>query len=152
MAAGSFTLFNIAKQKLANGTFLLPGAANAYRMALASNVQSLDWTFAGASTDARYADLTAEVTANATTNYTAGGQNLAMTISRTVNVVTVNCDNHSWTTMTANVKYAVIYKNDNTNKDLLGYIDLETTSVGGLFPSNGTLAITINASGLFTLT
>ena len=147
MSAGSFTVFNIAKKKLLDGTHDID--THTFKMALCANTQSLDATFAGTSTDARYADLTAEV-ANGN-GYTTGGKTLTMSLTRSTGTVTVDCDDQSWTASTFTAKYAVIYNNTDANKGLLGFVDLETTSAAGLSPSNGTLAITINASGLFTL-
>lgn len=147
MAAGAFTVLNIAKQKLINGVHDID--THTFKMALTTSSQALDATFAGASTDARYADLTAQV-ANGN-GYTTGGKTLTMALSRTGGVVTVDCDDQSWTAATFTAKYAVIYNDTDANKSILGFVDLETTSGTGLSPSNGTLAITINASGLFTL-
>lgn len=148
MAAGPFTVFNIAKLKLLNGTHDLD--THVYKMALVTNAQSIDATFAGTSADARYADLTAQV-ANGS-GYTTGGKTLTMAVSRSTGTVTVDCDDQSWTSSTFSAKYAVIYNDSAPSKDLLGFVDLETGVASGLSPSNGTLSITINASGLFTLT
>jgi hypothetical protein len=147
MAAGPFTLFNIAKLKLVNGGHDLD--THTYKMALTASTQALDATFAGTSTDARYADLAAQV-ANGN-GYTTGGRTLSMSVSRAAGVVTVDCDDQSWTGATFSAKYAVIYNDSTPNKDLLGFVDLETGVATGLSPSNGTLNITINPAGLFTL-
>jgi hypothetical protein len=147
MAAGPFTVFNIAKLKLLNGIHDLD--THVYKMALVTSSQSIDATFAGTSTDARYADLTAQV-ANGN-GYTTAGKTLAMTVTRSTGTITVDCDDQSWTSSTFSAKYAVIYNDTASNKDLLGFVDLETGVGSGLSPSNGTLSITINASGLFTL-
>lgn len=147
MAAGPFTVFNIAKLKLLNGTHDLD--THTFKMALVTSAQAIDATFAGTSTDARYSDLSAQV-ANGN-GYTTGGKTLTMSVTRSTGTVTVDCDDQSWTSATFSAKYAVIYNDTATNKDLLGFVDLETGVGTGLSPSNGTLSITINASGLFTL-
>lgn len=147
MAAGNFTVLNIAKKKLLDGTHDLD--THTFKMALTTSTQSLDATFAGTSTDARYADLTNEV-ANGN-GYTTGGKVLTMTVTRSTGTITVDCDDQSWTASTFTAKYAVIYNNTDTNKSILGICDLETTVGTGLSPSNGTLQVVINASGLFTL-
>ena len=57
-------------------------------------------------------------------------------------------DDQAWTSSTITAKYAVIYA-DNTNDDLLCFCELDTvTSVSTV---SGTLTVTINASGVFTL-
>ena len=75
MAAGNWTVFNRAKLKLANGTFDLD--TNTFKMALTTSSQALADTFAGTSTDCRYADLTAEVASGG--GYTTGGKTLSAT-------------------------------------------------------------------------
>ena len=130
MSAGNFTLFNIAKLHLLDGTHNITG--HTYKMALCTSVQSIDATFAGASTDCRYADLTAEVAG--ANGYTTGGKTLTMSETRSTGTITVSCDNQTWTASTFTAKYAVIYDNTTTNKNLLGFVDLETTVGTGLSP------------------
>lgn len=144
MAAGNFTVFNIAKKKLLDGTHDID--THTFKMALTTSSQSLDATFAGTSTNAQYSDLTAEVVG---TGYTAAGKTLTMSLTRSTGTITVDCDDQSWTSSTFTAKYAVIYNNTATNKDLLGYVELDTAT--SLSPSAGTLQVVINASGLFTL-
>lgn len=144
MAAGSFTVFNIAKLKLANGTFDLD--TQTFKMALTTSSQALSATFAGTSTDCRYADLTAEAVG---TGYTAGGKILTCTWTRATGTITFDCDDQTWTTSTITAKYAVIYA-DNTNDDLLCFCDLDTGG-GSLSSVAGAFAVTINASGVFTV-
>ncbi len=144
MAAGAWTVFNIAKEKLADGTFDLD--TQTFKMALTTSSQALAATFAGSSTDCRYADLTNEV-ANGN-GYTTGGKTLTCTWVRSTGTITFDCDDQSWTSSTFTAKYAVIYA-DNTNDDLLCFCELDTG--GSLSPAAGTLTVTINASGVFTL-
>lgn len=145
MAAGSWTVFNIAKEKLADGTFDLD--TQTFKMALTTSSQALGATFAGTSTDCRYADLTAEV-ANGN-GYTTGGKTLTCTWVRSSGTITFDCDDQAWTSSTFTCKYAVIYA-DNTNDDLLCVCDLDTGG-GSVSVTGGTLTVTINASGVFTL-
>jgi hypothetical protein len=144
MAAGSWTVFNIAKEKLADGVFDLD--TQTFKMMLCTDAQALDATFAGTSTDCRYADLTAEVVG---TGYTAGGKTLTCTWVRSTGTVTFDCDDQAWTSSTITAKYAVIYA-DNTNDDLLCFCDLETGG-GSLSSVADTFTVAINASGVFTL-
>ena len=145
MAAGSWIPFNIAKLKLANGTFDLD--TQTFKMALTTSAQALAATFAGTSTDCRYADLTAEV-ANGN-GYTTAGKTLSCTWTRATGTVTFDCDDQAWTSSTITCKYAVIYA-DNANDDLLCFCDLDTGG-GSVSTTAGPLTITINASGVFTL-
>ena len=145
MAAGSWIVFNRAKLKLANGTFDLD--TQTFLMALTTSAQALDATFVGTSTDCRYADLTAEVASGG--GYTTGGKTLTATWTQSTGTITFDVDDQAWTASTITAKYAVIYAN-NTNDDLLCVVDLDTGG-GSVSTTAGTLTITINASGVFTL-
>lgn len=69
MAVGDYFLFDRALKKLIDGTINLETmAVNAI---LTTNAQAIDKTFLGSSGDARYADLTAELTT--ANGYTVGG-------------------------------------------------------------------------------
>ena len=149
MAAGNFTLFNRAKLKLANGTFNL--ATGTFRMILTTAGTALSATFVGAtSSDCRYTDITtpgAEVTG---TGYTATGKLLTATWTQATGTMTFDVDDQAWTASTiSGAKYAVIYST-NTNSDLLCFVDLETGG-GTVSTTSGTLTVTINPSGVFTL-
>lgn len=144
MAAGAWTVFNIAKEKLADGVFDLD--TQTFKMALTTSAQALSATFAGSSTDCRFADLTAEVVG---TGYTTGGKTLTCTWTRSGGTVTFDCDDQAWTSSTITARYAVIYA-DNTNDDLLCFCLLDDTPAD-VSTVSGTLTVTINASGVFTL-
>lgn len=145
MAAGAWQVFRRAKTKLLNGLFDLD--SNTFKMALTTASQALTDDFAGSSTDCRYADLTNEV-ANGN-GYTTGGKTLTPSLTRSGATVTWDVDDQSWTSSTITAKYAVIYA-DNTNDDLLAFCELDTG--GSVSTTNGTLAVTIHANGVFTLT
>jgi len=145
MPAGNFAVFNIAKKKLADGTFDLD--TQTFKMALTTSAQALDATFAGTSTDCRYADLTAEVASGG--GYTTGGKTLTATWTRATGTITFDVDDQAWTASTITAKYAVIYLTTG-NADLLCFVDLDTGG-GSVSTTAGTLTITINASGVFTL-
>ncbi len=145
MAAGNWIVFNIAKKKLADGTFDLD--SQTFKMALTTSAQALDATFAGTSTDCRYADLTAEVASGG--GYTTGGKTLTATWTRATGTITFDVDDQAWTSSTITAKYAVIYLTTG-NADLLCVVDLDTGG-GSVSTTAGTLTITINASGVFTL-
>jgi hypothetical protein len=55
----------------------------------------------------------------------------------------------SWPSSTYTAKYGVLYSDTATNKDLIAFLDLETTVGAGVSPSNGTLQITQNTDGIF---
>ncbi len=145
MPAGNWTVFNIAKEKLADGTFDLD--TNTFKMALTTDAQALAATFAGTSTNCQYSDLTAEVANGG--GYTTGGKTLTATWTRSTGTITFDCDDQAWTSSTITAKYAVIYADNAGNDDLLCFCELDTG--GSVSTVSGTLTVTINASGVFTL-
>jgi hypothetical protein len=148
MAAGAFTVFNLARPKLANGTFDLD--SNTYKIALTTSSQAIAANFAGTSTDCRYSDLTNEV-ANGS-GYTTGGVTLAsVTWAGSAGTVTFDAADAAWT-LSAGItfKYGIIYASSVTNSPLLAFFDADTGG-GSVSPLAGTLTIQFNASGIFTL-
>jgi hypothetical protein len=149
MAAGTFTVLNKAKKKLIDGTFDLD--THVWKVALCTSTFTPTAAFAGTSTDARYSDITGEV-ANGN-GYTTGGATLAsVTVVESSGTTTFDAADLSWTGATFSAKWAVIYNNSDTNKGILGYMDIETGNGSGLSPANGTFSITWNAGGIFALT
>lgn len=147
MAAGNFTLFNRGKLKYHSGAVLL--GSHSFRAMLTGSGQALSATFTGTSTDCRRSDLTAEVTG---TGYTANGVTVTLTVTEATGTITVDSTDPQWTGSTITAKYCVWYDDTNVNKDLVGFVDLETGGGGTVSTTNGTLTITVNASGLFTAT
>lgn len=145
MAAGSWTVFNIGKKKLADGTFDLD--THTFKLALTTSAQALAATFVGTSTDCRYADLTNEASG---TGYTTGGKTLVATWTQSTGTITFDVDDQAWTSSTITCKYGVIYDDTAANKNLVAFVDLDTGG-GSVSTTAGTLTITINASGVFTL-
>ena len=146
MAAGAWTVFNIAKKKIGDGTFDLDG--HTFKMVLTTSAQALADTFAGTSTDCRYADLTNEV-ANGN-GYTTGGKTLTATWTRATGTITFDCDDQAWTSSTITARYAVIYDDTDANDSLLCFCLLDSAPAD-VSTVSGTLTVTINASGVFTL-
>lgn len=147
MAAGTFTLMRRALPKLANGAIDID--THALKLALTTSVQALTDDFAGASTDCRYADLTAEVVG---VNYTAGGSALTtVTWTRAGAVVTLDADDVSWATSTITARYGVLYADGATNKDIIGYFLCDSTPAD-VSSVAGTFLVSWNASGIFTFT
>jgi len=144
MAASEWAVFNIAKEKLADGGFDLD--TQTFKMALLTDAQAITAAFAGTSTDCRFADLTGEVVG---TGYTAGGKTLTATWTRSSGTITFDCDDQAWTSATFDAQYVVIYA-DNANDDLLCFSDLNS---GGAMLSAvaGTFTVAISGSGVFTL-
>jgi len=127
MTQGPWTLFDWSLKKLEDGTLDID--TQTVKAVLTGNSQTLSGSFVGTSSDARYSDLTNELsTAN---GYTAGGVSLTgTTFSRpSSNITQWTCNAFSWT-LTGNIviKYCVLYVDGATNKDLLCFADFDTTS------------------------
>jgi hypothetical protein len=147
MAVGNFFLLDRALKKIVDGTINLETMA--LKAILATSAQAVDKTFLGSSGDARYADLTGELTT--ANGYTAGGVALAnVTLSRpSASIAQLTADPWSWTITGAGItfKYGIIYVDGATNDDLLMVADLENTG-GSITTIAGLLQVTPNVSGL----
>lgn len=146
MAAGNVTVLNVALEKLGEGVFNLD--ADDFNVVLTTQAQALSASFTGASGQALYADLTAEVVG---AGYTAGGAPLVDPAwTRSGAVLTFSAGSTTWSGLTATMKYAVICLATGP-KDILGIVDLETTDASGRTSAGGDFIINWTG-GLFTLT
>ena len=146
MAAGTVTWFNIAKGKIS--TKPINFGSDTFKVALTTSTQAIAATFVGTSTDCRYSDLTNEVASGG--GYTTGGATLgSVTWTQATATWTFDAADTSWTSSTITAKYAICYDNTLANKDLCWFFELDTG--GSVSTTNGTLLITWNASGIFTL-
>lgn len=146
MAAGNVTVLNVALEKLGEGVFNLD--ADDFNVVLTTQAQALSASFTGASGQALYADLTAEVVG---AGYTAGGIPMAgVTWTRSGAVLTFAADPSTWSALTATMKYAVICLATGS-EDILAVVDLETTDPAGRASAGGDFIINWTG-GLFTLT
>lgn len=126
MAAGSWTIFQKALAKFSSGTIDLD--THSFKVVLCTSAQAMTAAFIGASTDCRYSDLTAQLTTAG--GYTSGGQTLvgnSLSASGS-NVDWILSSNPSWTLSSSLVfKYAIIYDDTNANKDLVCFVDADTS-------------------------
>ena len=95
-------------------------------------------------------DVTNEITG---TGYTAGGATLTSktaTYTSGTNVLALDCADPTWTGATFTFRYAVFYVSTGTSSTspLLCYVDFITDQT----VTAGTASLTVNASGLLTLT
>lgn len=146
MAAGTFTLFDSFALRMADGTIDLD--SHTFKMSLhtSSFVPSV-------STMAVHADLTNEV-ANAN-GYTTGGISLtSVTYTLSAAVAKFTSAAPVWTAAGGSItaRYAVIYDDTSTNKDLIGYFLLDVTPADVTVTDTNTLTVNPNAAGWFTTT
>lgn len=148
MAANAFFVYGNALEQIANGTIDLD--TDSFRMILVGTGYTPNQ-----STDTAYSNVSgSEVTG---TGYTAGGQAITQSVSRSGLAVTFDCDDQSWTSSTiSGAAYAVIVRDADGNGSLVAgdllLAACELEDGGSLSTTNGTLAVTINASGVFTIT
>lgn len=147
MAAGKFTVIDVALEKIGSGTIDL--SSGSFVVVLTTSAQPLDAAFSGVGGQALYTDLTAEL---AGPGYTPGGEPLTgADWSRLSSVVTFKANPTPWTALTGTVKYAVVIQMGVTDPEhILGFADLETSLPDGLVISSADFII--NWSGaLFNL-
>jgi len=148
MSAGLFTVLNVALKKIADGTFDLD--SHILKVCVCTNAQSITTAFTGSSGDARYADLTAEAAAGG--GYSTTGASLSgVSWSQASGIATLDADDVIWEGCTLTAKYAVIYDDTATNKDILGFFDMNVGVSEGVVVSAGDLTIVWNSGGIFTL-
>lgn len=149
MPAGNWLVYGPALEQLIEGGLDLD--SNTWRMVLVTASYTPNQ-----STDAAWSTISTNEVANGG-GYTTHGKLLTVTSTRSGLVVTFDCDDQSWTSSTITAKYAVIVRDADSNGSLAGtdiplcYVNLETAG-GSVSTTNGTFAITINASGVFTVT
>lgn len=150
MAAGAWQVYGNAIELIAENTIFLDDSGTPrLRMILVTETYTPT-----VDTDATYADVSAnEVTG---TGYTQFGNLLTPTVTRSGGTITFDCDDQSWVSSTITAKYAVIVHNvDGTGTiastdQLVCYSDLDDGG-GSVSTTDGTFAVNINASGVFTL-
>lgn len=150
-AAGKWKLYQTAKLYLADGTFDMDDTTN-WKVALwlsTSNANTL-----GGTNDV-YGDLTNEH-ANAN-GYTTGGVAASgITWTQSAGTATFDIADPVWTASGGSIvaRFSTIYKNATVNtivKPLLAVTLLDTAPADVTTTTGNTFTITINASGVFTL-
>lgn len=144
MAAGTFTLYGTAVEKIAKNTIDLDG--HAFKCSLHAS------GYTPSTEHSTTADLTNEV-ANGN-GYTTGGETLgSVTVTRAGAVVTFDAADVSWTATGGSVGPArrlVIYST--TGNHLLGHVLLDSTPADVTISSGSSLTIAWAAGGIFTMT
>lgn len=152
MAAGKWKIFDFAKKYIGDGTHDLDDVTN-WKMGLYTSASNANTLSVGTGI---LADLTNEV-ANAN-GYLTGGLALAgITWTRSGATLTFTCSNAVWLAAGGSItaRYAVIYRNATVNsivKPLLCVCLLDVTPADVVATDTNTLTISINVSGIFTLT
>ena len=141
MAAGAWTFYDTAKERLADGTYDLDTDSFKCALLLVGYTPSTsahnDWADVSASecADGEYAQQTLT----------------SVTWVEAAGTVTFDAADISFgTSVTITAKYAVIYDDTHASDGLLCYSDLSSGG-GSVSSTNGTFNITLNASGIFTL-
>lgn len=150
-APGTFIPFYATKQYIGDSTLTL--STNTFKMALVTSA----WNPA-VSTNAIWADISANEISSTNTGYTTGGNTLSgVTFTQTAGTAHFTCSPTSWTAGTAGItaEYAVIYASGTLNghvNPLVGYFALDSTPANIIVSSGNTLTLNAPANGWFTLT
>ena len=143
MALGDVVVFDEAKLAMLDGTHNM--GSDTFKCAVLDNTV----TPAAGDTTPVLADYT-EVGAAGT--YVAGGIALTIILSEAAGVVTFDSSvNPSWAQDASNdvdAHWGLIYNDTNVGKEAIAFVDL----AGPFDMSGGSLTITWNATGIFTLT
>lgn len=144
--ANPFFMFGPALQSVMDGTVDLDN--DSFRMTLHNSYTP------NQATHGTWADVSA--TEISGTGYTAAGNALTCTVSRSGLAVTFDCDDQSWPSSTLTAQYACIVRDADGNgalasTDILMFCS-ELQDGSTISTTNGTLGVTINASGVYTVT
>jgi hypothetical protein len=150
-AAGKFKVYDFAKKYIGDGTFDLDDATN-WKAALFQSTSNCDTLSVGTGV---YGDLTNE-TANGNGYLTGGVAVTGVVWTRSSGTITFDMDNPAWTASGGDIvgRFLVLYKNATVNlivKPLLCVCLLDTAPANVTIVNGTTTTITINASGVFTL-
>lgn len=149
MAAGAWQVFGAAIEGIATGAIDLD--TDTFRMALVTEDE-----VPGVDADITWDAASANEVSGASEGYDTHGKALTtVTVSRSGGTVTFDADDVSWTASTITAKYAYIVRSaDGTTLaagDLLvAFADLDDGG-GSVSTTDGTFAVNMNASGIFTL-
>lgn len=145
-AAGKWKLYEAAKLAIANGEIDLN--TNSFKIALFASTSNCD-TLSGTT---GIASLTNQLpTAN---GYTQNTKAVTITTSNSGGTITVDeTTNPSWTASGGSItaRFAVIYDDTNASDQALCVCLLDTAPADVTATDGNTFTITINASGLFTM-
>lgn len=153
MAAGKWKVYDKAKLRLSDGTFDMDNASLGLTMALFLSTSNCDTLGVGTGV---YGDLTNEH-ANANGYLTGGVALTGETWTNATSTTTFDCDNVIWTASGGSIvaRFAVIYCNATVNtivKPLLAVCLMDTTPGDITATTGNTLTVTIDATGVFTVT
>lgn len=148
MAANAWAVYGNALELVHEGTLDLD--TDSFRMVLVGTGYTPNQ-----STNTAWSDISANEISG--TGYSANGNAITQTVTRSGLAVTFDCDDQSWASSTlTGVAYAVIVKDADANGVLAaGDVPLcfcELEDAGSLSTTDGTLSVNINASGVFTTT
>lgn len=145
-AAGKWKLYEQAKLDIANG--LIDLDSHSFKINLYLFTSNCD-TLSGTTT---LASLTNQVATNY--GYTQNTKSVTLSVSQASGTVTVDeTTNPSWTASGGSItaRYAVIYDDTHANDQALCVCKLDSADADVTATDGNTFTITMNASGLFTL-
>jgi hypothetical protein len=144
MAAGAWTIYN--EFKLTLGKKAMDLINDAFKVSLLTSSSNAG---SASLTTAQYATLTNELTT--ANGYTAGGTSVTPSWTASSGTMTFDTTDASWTASGGSIvaRFAVLYDNTSTNKDLVAYCLLDSTPAD-VTTSTGN-SLTIQITNVFTL-
>lgn len=146
MAAGTWVIYNEFKLNL--GKKVMNLASDTIKMALFLSTSNCG---SASLATAQYATLTNQ---HASANgYTTGGVSCSPTYTDSSGTETFDVADATWTASGGSIvaRFAVLYDDTATNKDLIAYCLLDSTPADVTVTTGNLLTIQINASGVFSL-
>ncbi|MGD9879033.1 MAG: hypothetical protein AB7E70_20950 [Hyphomicrobiaceae bacterium] len=153
MAADAWKMYDIARERMGDGTYDMDG--DEFKMALFLSTSDAA-TLTTANSD--YGDLTNEHANN--NGYTTGGVSITGTITAanqwllTSSTIKFDTDDAVWTASGGSIvaRFAVIYDDTHASDGLLCMTTLDNSPADVTVTAGNTLTVQINASGVFTIT
>jgi hypothetical protein len=102
---------------------------------------------------AQYATLNNQHANQGAPGYETGGKTVATTWTQATGTAALGCANPAWTATGGSIvaRFAVLYSDTATNKDLIAYCILDSAPADITCTVGNTFTIQINASGVITL-
>jgi hypothetical protein len=139
MAAGNFTLYGAAIERIMAGEIDLNGHTFKAMLATSSYAPVVD-------THDDLSDVTNEVSGGGYSQVTITGK----TLTRSAGTIVFDADDVNFgSAVTITAKYIVIYDDTHASKALLGYMDLEQNNATGVSSTSSTFQVQWAVTGLF---
>ncbi len=149
-AAGKWKMYEESKLALANGEIDFEN--DAFEIALYLSTSDAD-TLTGTRTLASITNQVASAFGYTQADGSAGGKVLAVTSANAAGTITIDGDNPVWTASGGSItaRFAVIIDGTHASNIAIGVFVLDTAPADVTATDGNTFTVTMNASGMFTI-